>query len=127
MTPRTVLLQTAFTEELQILSGKIAFSLDQQDPFAPPPSQPPDLFLVLPAIANITPDSSTPSTSIHHRRGYHPSIKNIIAAQKIVNDIRTKIPELYILGNPSSSVAVFGAKEGSGVDVLKVGDTMSEK
>ena len=64
MIPRTPLLQTTVTGELQILAGKTAFPLDQQDPFTPPPSQLPDLLFVLPTIASITPDSLTLSTSI---------------------------------------------------------------
>ena len=58
----------------------------------------------------------------------HRPAKNIVAAtQKIAHGIRTEIPELYILGNPPASVVAFRAKEDSGVDVLKVGDTMSRK
>lgn len=60
--------------------------------------------------------------------GYRQSAKNIIAAtRKIIHDIKAEIPELYILGNPPVSVVAFGAKEGSGINVLKVGDTMSKK
>lgn len=60
--------------------------------------------------------------------GYHKSTKNIItAARKIIRAIKTEIPELYILGNPPSSVVAFGPKEGSGVNILKVGDAMSKK
>ena len=67
-------------------------------------------------------------TSVHPRSGYHQSAKNIITAtRKIIHGIKTEIPELYILGNPPVSVVAFGAKEGSGVNVLKVGDTMSRK
>jgi len=67
-------------------------------------------------------------TSIHHCSGYYRSSKNIItAARKIIHAIKTEIPELYILGNPPVSVVAFGAKEGLGINILKVGDTMSEK
>ncbi|KAF9643173.1 PLP-dependent transferase [Thelephora ganbajun] len=60
--------------------------------------------------------------------GYHQSAKNIItAARKIIHGIKTEIPELYILGNPPVSVVAFAAKEGTGINVLKVGDTMSKK
>ena len=53
---------------------------------------------------------------------------NIIAAtRKIIHGIKTEIPELYILGNPPVSVVAFGAKEGTGINVLKVGDVMSKK
>jgi hypothetical protein len=65
---------------------------------------------------------------IYRCSGYHQSSKKIITAtRKIIHDIKTEIPELYILGDPPVSVVAFGAKEGSGVNVLKVGDTMSKK
>ena len=64
----------------------------------------------------------------HSPSGYQKSAKNIItAARKIIHGIKTEIPELYILGNPPVSVVAFGAKEGSGINILKVGDTMSKK
>jgi len=67
-------------------------------------------------------------TSICHRSGYQRSAKNIITAtRKIIQGIKTEIPELYILGNPPVSVIAFGAKEGTGVNILKVGDTMGKK
>lgn len=67
-------------------------------------------------------------TSIHHCSGYHQSSKKIItAARKIIHGIKTEIPELYILGNPPVSVVAFGAREGLGINILKVGDTMSKK
>jgi len=60
--------------------------------------------------------------------GYHQSAKTIITAtRKIIHGIKTEIPELYILGNPPVSVVAFGAKEGSGINILKVGDTMGKK
>ncbi|KAF9780793.1 pyridoxal phosphate-dependent transferase [Thelephora terrestris] len=60
--------------------------------------------------------------------GYHQSAKNIIiATRKIAHGIKTEIPELYILGNPPVSVVAFGAKKGSGINILKVGDTMGKK
>ena len=67
-------------------------------------------------------------TSIHHRSGYHQSAKDITAAiRKIIHGTRAEISELYILGDPLASVVAFGAKEGSRVNFLKVGDTMSKK
>ena len=67
-------------------------------------------------------------TSIHHCSGYRQSAENIITAtRKIIHRIKTEIPELYILGNPPVSVVAFNAKEGSGINILKVGDTMSKK
>lgn len=64
----------------------------------------------------------------HCPSGYHKSTKNIItAARKIIRAIKTEIPELYVLGNPPSSVVAFGPKEGSDVNILKVGDAMSKK
>jgi len=60
--------------------------------------------------------------------GYQESAKNIVtAARKVVHGIKAEIPELYILGNPPVSVVAFGAKEGTGINILKVGDTMSKK
>ena len=44
-----------------------------------------------------------------------------------MHGIKTEIPELYILGNPPVSVVAFGAKESSGINILKVGDTMGKK
>ena len=78
----------------------------------------------------VVPRPSMPAclTSVHHNSGYHQSAKNIITAtRKIIHGIKTEIPELYILGNPPVSVVAFGAKEGSGINILKVGDTMSKK
>jgi len=60
--------------------------------------------------------------------GYHQSARNIITATRnIIHRIKTEIPELYILGNPPVSVVAFSTKEGSGINILKVGDTMSRK
>jgi len=60
--------------------------------------------------------------------GYRRSAKDIItAARNIIHGIKTEIPELYILGNPPVSVVALGAKEGSGINILKVGDTMGKK
>ena len=60
--------------------------------------------------------------------GYDKSARTIITAtRRIVHGIKTEIPELYILGNPPVSVVAFGAKEDSGINILKVGDTMSKK
>jgi len=60
--------------------------------------------------------------------GYQKSAKNIITAtRKIIRGIETEIPELYILGSPPVSVVAFGAKEGTGINILKVGDTMGKK
>ena len=67
-------------------------------------------------------------TSIRHCSGYHKSAMNIITAtRKIIHSIKTEIPELCILGNPPVSVVAFGAKEGTGVNILQVGDTMGKK
>jgi len=78
----------------------------------------------------VVPLPSAPAwlTSIHYCSGYHQSAKNIITAtRKIVHGIKTEIPELYILGNPPVSVVAFGAVEGSGINIMKVGDTMGKK
>ena len=67
-------------------------------------------------------------TTALHCSGYRQSAMNIITAtRKIIHGIKTEIPELYILGNPPVSVIAFGAREGTGINILKVGDTMSKK
>ena len=64
----------------------------------------------------------------HHFSGYHQSAKNIVTAtRKIIHGIKTEIPELYVLGNPPTSVVACGVKEGSGINIMRVGDTMSKK
>lgn len=49
-----------------------------------------------------------------------------MTTRKIVNAIRTEIPELYVLGNPPVSVVAFGSKHAK-VNPLKVGDLMAKK
>ena len=67
-------------------------------------------------------------TPVRRCSGYQKSANNIIVAtRKIIRGIKTEIPELYILGNPPVSVVAFGAKEGTGINILKVGDTMGRK
>lgn len=60
--------------------------------------------------------------------GYHQSAKNVVTAtRKIIHGIKTEIPELYVLGNPPASVVACGVKDGSGINIMRVGDTMSKK
>ena len=64
----------------------------------------------------------------HHVSGYHQSAKNIVTAtRKIMHGIKTEIPQLYVLGNPPASVVACGVKDGSGINIMRVGDTMSKK
>lgn len=49
-----------------------------------------------------------------------------MATRTIADAIADDIPELYVLGNPPSSVVAFGSKH-PGVDVLEVGDLMSRR
>jgi sphinganine-1-phosphate aldolase len=50
----------------------------------------------------------------------------VTAARTIADAITDDIPELYVLGNPPSSVVAFGSKHPS-VDALEVGDAMSRR
>ncbi|KAL5523548.1 hypothetical protein ACEPAG_7721 [Sanghuangporus baumii] len=60
--------------------------------------------------------------------GYLESCKNIVgAAQKIARAIREEIPELYVLGNPPASCVAFAARDKDGLNILAVGDKMSER
>jgi len=57
--------------------------------------------------------------------GYLVSCRDIVIATRTIADaITDDIPELYVLGDPPSSVVAFGSKHPS-VDVLEVGDAMS--
>ena len=49
-----------------------------------------------------------------------------MATRTIADAIADDIPELYVLGNPPSSVVAFGSKHPS-VDALEVGDVMSRR
>lgn len=60
-------------------------------------------------------------------RGYLTSCRDIVKATRTIADaITDDIPELYVLGNPPSSVVAFASKHPS-VDVLEVGDVMSRR
>ena len=60
-------------------------------------------------------------------RGYLASCRDIVlATRKIADAITDDISELYVLGNPPSSVVAFGSNHPS-VDVLEVGDAMSRR
>ncbi|KAL5528632.1 DPL1 [Sanghuangporus sanghuang] len=60
--------------------------------------------------------------------GYLESCKNIVGtAQKIVRAIREEIPELYVLGDPPASCVAFAARDKGGLNILAVGDKMSER
>ena len=60
-------------------------------------------------------------------RGYLASCHNIVIATRTIADaITDDIPELYVLGNPPSSVVAFGSKHPN-VDVLEVGDAMGRR
>ncbi|KAL5507479.1 DPL1 [Sanghuangporus vaninii] len=60
--------------------------------------------------------------------GYLESCKNIVgAAQKIKRAIREEIPELYVLGDPPASCVAFAARDKDGLNILAVGDKMSER
>jgi hypothetical protein len=60
--------------------------------------------------------------------GYHDSAKKIITAtRRIIDGIKNEIPVLYVLGNPPASVVAFAAMKRSGINILKVGDTMAKK
>ena len=48
------------------------------------------------------------------------------ATRTIADAISDDIPELYVLGNPPSSVVAFGSKHPK-VDVLEVGDAMGRR
>lgn len=70
--------------------------------------------------------SSSPS-QITINSGYTASCKSIVScAQTIVRAIKEEITELYVLGEPPASVVAFGSKHPR-VDVLAVGDKMSER
>ena len=72
-----------------------------------------------------SPSLSAQLTLLLHCSGYQRSAKDTTAtAQKTTHGIRTEIPEP---GNPLVLVAAFGAKENLRFNVLKLGDTMSEK
>ncbi|KDQ55737.1 hypothetical protein JAAARDRAFT_59713 [Jaapia argillacea MUCL 33604] len=59
--------------------------------------------------------------------GYLESCRSIVAtARRIGEAITTSIPELYVLGNPPSSVVAFASKS-KDVNVLEVGDLMAKK
>jgi len=59
--------------------------------------------------------------------GYLASCRDIVIATRTIADaIADDIPELYILGNPPSSVVAFGSQHPS-VDALEVGDAMSRR
>ena len=49
-----------------------------------------------------------------------------MATRKIADAITDDISELYVLGNPPSSVVAFGSKHSS-VDALEVGDAMCRR
>ncbi|RPD57568.1 PLP-dependent transferase [Lentinus tigrinus ALCF2SS1-7] len=60
--------------------------------------------------------------------GYLQSCKSIVGAAKtIAHRIRTEIPELRVLGDPPASVVAFAPAQGSALNVLEVGDAMSQK
>jgi len=59
--------------------------------------------------------------------GYTASCKSIVTcAQTITRAIKNEITELYVLGEPPASVVAFASKHPR-VDVLAVGDKMSER
>ncbi|TFK79129.1 PLP-dependent transferase [Polyporus arcularius HHB13444] len=60
--------------------------------------------------------------------GYLESCKSIVGAAKtIAHRIRTEIPELRVLGDPPASVVAFAVAHGLELNVLEVGDAMSQK
>jgi hypothetical protein len=60
-------------------------------------------------------------------RGYLASCRDIVIATRTIADaIADDIPELYILGNPPSSVVAFGSQHPN-VDALEVGDAMRRR
>ena len=70
---------------------------------------------------------SKPECHCAECRGYLVSCRDIVIATRTIADaIRDDIPELYVLGDPPSSVVAFGSKHPS-VDVLEVGDAMSRR
>lgn len=72
--------------------------------------------------------SSAWLTPIHHHSGYHRAAEDFIAtARKIVHRIGIWVPEFYIFDNLPVSVVAFGAREGSGLNVLKFSSTTSKK
>ena len=59
--------------------------------------------------------------------GYLASCRDIVTATRTIADaITDDIPELYVLGNPPSSVVAFGSKHPK-VDPLEVGDAMRDR
>ncbi|EJD02718.1 PLP-dependent transferase [Fomitiporia mediterranea MF3/22] len=59
--------------------------------------------------------------------GYLNSCKAIVGvAREIARAIREEIPELYVLGEPPASVVAFAARDPAALDILAVGDRMSE-
>ncbi|KAI0029475.1 PLP-dependent transferase [Vararia minispora EC-137] len=85
-----------------------------------------------PGLAGSRPGSLIAGTwaAMHYmgEAGYIASCRAIVgAARHIAAAITAEIPELRILGSPPASVVAFSAVEGSGVNVLVVGDMMSKK
>jgi len=59
--------------------------------------------------------------------GYLASCKSIVTCRKTIQSaITSEIPELYVLGDPPSSVVAFGSKHPQ-VNVLEVGDLMAKR
>jgi glutamate/tyrosine decarboxylase-like PLP-dependent enzyme len=51
----------------------------------------------------------------------------VTAARHIARAIDTSVPALYVLGSPPASVVAFASRDPKVVDVMEVGDKMSER
>ncbi len=75
-------------------------------------------------LTNISPRPDLTKSSFS---GYLESCRSIVNCARFIADtINSSVPELYILGNPPSSVVAFGSKHPK-VNIMEVGDKMAAR
>ncbi|KAK0240742.1 pyridoxal phosphate-dependent transferase [Armillaria nabsnona] len=75
-------------------------------------------------LTNISPRPDLTKSSFS---GYLESCRSIVNCARFIADtISSSVPELYILGNPPSSVVAFGSKHPK-VNIMEVGDKMAAR